>query len=389
MKNLILISTVICFLSFAVKAENKPSANDVLKSTSEALNKLPAISYNCYREINNFKDNYFSKNKGSVYFEFNNQLEGKVSRFQFQSDEVTQVYNGSEYFRLDGKTQTYELQKGEVKELGNLSLLYNSMAILRISLPIIIEDQSIPKSLKDTLIDGKSFHLLKFDLLKKSLAFPSGFNSFDLDLTRNYKLVIDKETYLPYMVFDGNSISKDQYYTKTVFTKINTQPQPPKANSWYYSSYIGYELEKKKSQTPMITLGSLLLDWKLPHYGTTDTIGNAQRKGKIVLMEFWIKNCGYCMEAFPEIKRLQEKFGNQIEILSINAYEKKDEIDFFYKREKPKYKMLYDGEKFANSLGIYAYPATILQDKTGKIVYVSRGFDKGEVEKAIIDILKL
>jgi thiol-disulfide isomerase/thioredoxin len=106
-------------------------------------------------------------------------------------------------------------------------------------------------------------------------------------------------------------------------------------------------------------------------------------KGKMVMMEFWIKNCGYCMLAFPEIKELEAKYGKQIEILSINAYEKKEEIDFFYKREKPAYKMLYDGEKLAESLGIYAYPATLILDRNGKIIYSSSGFDKEDIEKII------
>ena len=100
-------------------------------------------------------------------------------------------------------------------------------------------------------------------------------------------------------------------------------------------------------------------------------------------MEFWIKNCGYCMQAFPEIRELQKKYGDKIEILSINAYDKKEEIDFFYKREKPAYKMLYNGEKLAESLGIYAYPATLIIDGSGKVIYASSGFDKAAVEKII------
>ena len=100
-------------------------------------------------------------------------------------------------------------------------------------------------------------------------------------------------------------------------------------------------------------------------------------------MEFWIKNCGYCMQAFPEIRELQKKYGDKIEILSINAYDKKEEIDFFYKREKPAYKMLYSGEKLAESLGIYSYPTTLILDGSGKVIYSSAGFDKVAIEQII------
>ena len=373
------------FITFTAKAADATNAQDIIRKTNETLNSLKAISYDSYREINNFKDNYFSKNSGHSYFEYNAAVDGKVSRFQLQSDQSLQIYNGTEYFFLDQKNKTIELEKRSVKQLGNISLLYNSITTLRIVLPLLLEDATVPKSLKDTLIDSKSYYLVEFALHKKSMEFPSGFNNFDSEVIKYYKLIIDKVTNLPFMVFDGNSISKDQYYTKTIFTNINVNPKSPVDTTWYYSSYLGYEQKKTVIQKNMITVGSFIRNWVLPKYDPkkSDTLKSTDLKGKIVLMEFWIKNCGYCMLAFPEIKELQEKYGKEVEIISINAYEKKAEIDFFYKREKPAYQMLYNGEKFANGLGIYAYPASIILDKDGKVIYTSRGFDKEAIEKII------
>jgi thiol-disulfide isomerase/thioredoxin len=371
------------------KSENAVTAEHVIKKTFETLNNLKAISYSSYREINNFKDNYFSKNSGDSYFEYDAAADGKVSRFQLQSDLSTQIYNGTEYFSLDKTDKTAELEKLTVKQLGNLSLLYNSITTLRVVLPLLLEDEAIPKSLKDTLIDSKSYHLVKFALRKKSMEFPSGFNTFDSEVTKYYKLIIDKTTNLPFMIFDGNSISKDLYYTKTIFTNINTTPKSPGENTWYYSSYPGYEPKKAFAQKNMIPVGSFIQNWSLPKYNPKkiDTLTSADLNGKVVLMEFWIKNCGFCMLALPEIKELQEKYGKKLEIISINAYEKREEIDFFYKRERPAYQMLYNGEKFANGLGIYAYPASIMLDKNGKVIYTSRGFDKEKIEQLLKQVL--
>jgi thiol-disulfide isomerase/thioredoxin len=377
---LVLLSTV-----SMTSAQNVATVENVIGKTSGILNSLKSISYSSYREINNFKDNYFSKNSGNSYFEYDSAADGKVAKFQLQNEKSLQVYNGTEYFLLDHADKTVELEKRTAKQLGSISLLYNSITTIRIVLPLLLKDQGIPKSLKDTVIDGKSYDLVQFALNKKTMEFPNGFASFDSEVIKYYKLIIDKTTALPFMVFDGNSISKDQYYTKTIFTNINVNPKSPAEDSWYYSSYKGYEPQKKGTQKPMVMVGSFLQNWTLPKYDPTnsDTLQSIDLKGKIVLMEFWIKNCGYCMLAFPEIKTLQEKYGKKIEILSINAYEKKEEIDFFYQREKPKYQMLYNGEKLANNLGIYAYPASILLDKNGKVIYTSRGFDKIEIEKAI------
>ena len=380
---------VLSCAALMASAENVTTAENVISKTSETLNNLKSISYSSYREINNFKDNYFSKNSGNSYFEYDATVDGKVAKFQLQSEKSLQVYNGTEYFFLDDADKTVELEKRTTKQLGNISLLYNSITTIRIFLPLLLKDQSIPKSLKDTVIEGKHYDLIQFALNKKTMEFPSGFTSFDSEVIKYYKLIIDKTTALPFMVFDGNSISKDQYYTKTIFTNINVNPKSPAEDSWYYSSYKGYEPKKKDIQKPMITVGSFLQNWSLPKYDPkkSDTMKSTDLNGKIVLMEFWIKNCGYCMLAFPEIKELQEKYGKKIEIISINAYEKKSEIDFFYNREKPKYQMLYNGEKFANSLGIYAYPASIILDKDGKVIYTSRGFDKEKVEQLLKEIL--
>lgn len=366
-------------------AEKINTANQVLQKTSKVLNQLKAISYKSYREINNYKENYFSKNSGSSYFEYDDAIEGKVARFQLRNDNALQIYNGTEYFVLNEKEKSIELERKAPKQLIGLSLLYNSLTTIRLTLPLIIGDNRIPKTIKDTLIDGKNYDLVTFDLHQKSIEYPMGFSSFDAEVTKYYKLIISKETALPYMIFDGNSISKDQYHTKTIFTEINLKPTALKENSWYYSSYPTYAPQKKITRKPMIAVNNPLPNWSLPRYGEkqNDTIKIADFKGKMVMMEFWIKNCGYCMQAFPEIKELQAKYGAQIEILSINAYEKKEEIDFFYKREKPTYKMLYNGEKLAESLGIYAYPSTIIIDGSGKVIYSSGGFNKESIEKII------
>ncbi|MES2650399.1 MAG: TlpA disulfide reductase family protein [Bacteroidota bacterium] len=388
MKHNLIILMLFLFSILTASARKRDNVDEVLRKTSETINNLKTISYDSYREINNIKDNYFAKNSGSSYFEYNQKLEGKISKFQLQSENALQIYNGTEYFSLNKKNKTYELEK--VSELANLSLFYNSITTLRIALPLILEDKSVSKSLKDTLINDTNYHLIKFELKNKMIDFPMGFLNFDVQVTRYYQLIIDKNTYFPKIILERNSLLKDQYYTRTSFTNINTAPKALSESSWYYSSYVDYESKKKVVQKPIIPVGSILLDWSLPKYGNqiSDTVKSANHQGKIVLMEFWIKNCGYCMLAFPEVKELQKKYGHQIEILSINAYDKKEDLDFFYRREKPAYKMLYDGEKMANELGIYAYPATVLIDQSGKVIYAARGFDKKKTDEAIQTVLK-
>ena len=90
------------------------------------------------------------------------------------------------------------------------------------------------------------------------------------------------------------------------------------------------------------------------------------------------------MESFPFLKKLQEKYGDKnFKLLTVNAYEHQKEVDFFYKRENPKYLMLYNGQQLAKKLGIGAYPSIIILGKDGKVIYSELGFDKEKVEQII------
>jgi thiol-disulfide isomerase/thioredoxin len=50
---------------------------------------------------------------------------------------------------------------------------------------------------------------------------------------------------------------------------------------------------------------------------TTETL--SQYKGKIILLDFWASWCTNCIDALPKIKKLQETFGESIQVLLVNS----------------------------------------------------------------------
>ncbi len=52
---------------------------------------------------------------------------------------------------------------------------------------------------------------------------------------------------------------------------------------------------------------------------------------KLVILDFWSTMCKACIEAFPKMEILQQKFGNQLKILPVN-YESKAMVTAFFKR---------------------------------------------------------
>jgi thiol-disulfide isomerase/thioredoxin len=71
-------------------------------------------------------------------------------------------------------------------------------------------------------------------------------------------------------------------------------------------------LEKPKLGAPVPTLLMQTTDGK--------TISSSDWKGKPVLLDFWASWCGYCIEAFPKLKQIQEQHPT-LQLISINTDE--------------------------------------------------------------------
>lgn len=387
------ISLILILLFFAgrtLASNHNNEANKILTETADKLLSIQTISYHYERDVSYPKENYHSKISAQCYLEFDKE---KVSRFQLNSEPTLQIYNGTEYFSLNKKTKTYELnEQPEAKTFNSLSYFYNSIASFKNMLHQIIRDDSISKTTRDTVIASKPYHIVSLSMQNKGIDYLGGFRNFTTIMAMYYDIIIDPDTHLPYQIIERNSHEKTDI-TKVTYTDININPNIPQETSWYYSTYTKeYQPEKKIARKPMITPGSILPDWQLPVYkgDATTVLQSSSLKGKVVLMEFWIKNCAYCMESFTYLKELQQKFNTaNVQILTVNAYDPSKDVAFFYNREKPAYKMLYAGQALAKDLGIYSYPQAILIDKDGKVIFAGVfGKDsKAQVEEQIKKLL--
>lgn len=390
MKTVLLIIAVLYAIPATVFAiDTSISATHTLEFTAKQLSAIRSVDYQYNREINNYKDNYFSKFSADCYLEFDQ--ENKVSRFQVQSLNGKEVYNGIEYFFLDKQAKTYtRLENPSQQSFNNFSFFYNSLASLKNTLNRIIGDDSIPRSQRDTLIKNKTFKIVRLSMHNKALSYLDGLSHFTIDITIFYDLIIDPVSFLPYQILEHNSVDHDQYFTRTTYSAIRSAPLEPKPLSWLFATYQqDYRPKEKNSFIPLVKVGTDLKEWVLPEYtqSKTSVVKSSAFTHKILIMDFWIKNCGYCMESFAHLKTLQEEFGKEeVQIITVNAGDPVKEIAFFYKREKPAYKMLYNGLSLANSLGVQGFPTVIITDKTGKIIYAGN-FNQQKIESIVKDNL--
>ncbi|MDB5131537.1 MAG: Peroxiredoxin [Mucilaginibacter sp.] len=363
---------LISFLTFnyARPTNNmKPDGTGVLEKVMNKLNHLTTISYTYKRILDYPGEGYHHEATADTYIEFDPAAQFIGLKYQFSNDNVLVVYNGSESFYCDKKEKTIEVNNTpEINQFKSSSFLFNSPVTLKFILPRIIADQSVPKILSDTLIRNKSFYVVDIMLQDKTLNSLGDYVATTRKLTFDYKVIVDKETFMPVEVLEHTIGTKDT--STTFFTNINIKPESKADNSWYSSSYADYAVKKPKGKTDIIKPGAQVPDSHLTFFASQKTMSISDFKGKIVLLEFWIKDCGYCIEAIPKLNALYDKYKNRdFKILAVNTHDTKSMIDVFISKHAIKYDLLTGGKEIDQDYGVSGFPTAILINKNGRVVF--------------------
>jgi peroxiredoxin len=118
-------------------------------------------------------------------------------------------------------------------------------------------------------------------------------------------------------------------------------------------------------------------DWQ-----TTDLDGKprglADYSGKVVVLDFWYRGCGWCIRAMPQMKQLTDDFaGQEVAILGINSDSELDDARFVVDRLKLNYPTLKNGDGEAGinmKYKIHGWPTLVVIDKKGVVRHIHFGY---------------
>jgi peroxiredoxin len=382
----IIFALLICSLPAIAQTPNITDPILIFNQVNEKLASLKTVKYQYSREFNYPSEGYVSKAEGEMYIDFAKENDLAGMRFQYEDTQSFTIFNNAELFNGNKKKQTLTVTPIKAqKNLEGRSPLYNSIVTLRNALPLIIKDKNIQKSVSDTLIDTKRYHVLQFFLQNKLFSYLGfDFSKVTKELTFNYRIIVDKSTLLPLTILQTTVNTQD--LNRTDFTAINTNPAAVAESSWFYSSYLNnYAIETPKVPVVPIKVGEIAPDWELTNYATNEKETLAQHKGKLILVEFWIKNCSYCIEAAPKLNGLTNLYGKKdFKILAINTEDNKYNIGVFVDKHPVNYSILYgDDPSVTKKYGVAGFPQVALIAKNGTILY-SGGLDIAAL-KLLID----
>ncbi len=118
-------------------------------------------------------------------------------------------------------------------------------------------------------------------------------------------------------------------------------------------------------------------DQTLPPFELTDIEGNKissqELKGKLVHINFWSVTCKPCIQEFPELNDLKEKYSSEDFVFLAFAPESKAKVKKILDKHPLHYRIISDAQAYYEELGIDGYPKNFFVNRAGKIIKVMDG----------------
>lgn len=147
---------------------------------------------------------------------------------------------------------------------------------------------------------------------------------------------------------------------------------------------------KQEAQHVAGLIGKPATEWTLKDLaGRSHAL--ADYRGKVVLMDFWYRGCGYCVEAMPELAKVSDDFKNEpFVILGMNSDEDEKDARFVADKMHLNYATTLHGPKIPDKYGVHAFPTFILIDRAGIARDVTDGYSphlREELDQAVRKLL--
>lgn len=106
-----------------------------------------------------------------------------------------------------------------------------------------------------------------------------------------------------------------------------------------------------------------------------NSISLSDYKGKLIIIDFWNRWCGTCIEAFPKMQKLQNEFGDKIKVLLVTS-DKDEEVAKLFRRFKlPPLTIISNDIILNNMFPHAAVPHHVWINPDGRIQFITDGYN--------------
>jgi thiol-disulfide isomerase/thioredoxin len=151
--------------------------------------------------------------------------------------------------------------------------------------------------------------------------------------------------------------SRDKVRLPIIVAQFDAQLEQFKSSASYYA-------EEKKREDEV--LNKAAADWS-----TEDIDGRkhalAGYRGKVIVLDFWYRGCGWCIKAMPQIKEVVEHYqGKPVVVLGMNTDREEKDARFVVDKLKLNYATL-KAEGLPQKYGVQGFPTLIIIDQKGVV----------------------
>jgi len=148
-----------------------------------------------------------------------------------------------------------------------------------------------------------------------------------------------------------------------------------------------YYTEEAKNRAKV--LGQEAAEWE-----TKDLDGKTHSlkgyRGKVVILDFWYRGCGWCIRAMPQMIELADDFKDQpVVVLGMNTDRKEEDAKFVVDAMKLNYPAL-KAEGLPEKYHVRGFPTLFVIDQAGKVADIHVGYSptlRDEVSKTVKGLL--
>ena len=232
--------------------------------------------------------------------------------------------------------------------------------------PIHLLSQEALAYKQDTVIDGKS--LMDFVWVEMDTMIS------DKQVYLENHLFINPANFLPEFLSRRLYHNKrrnqliEVFYSEYSFDQVNI-PLEPTIPQGYISKAAGFEVAESK----LLSVGD-----NAPIFKLQDLNGNWVRvsdfKGKKVLLDFSMINCGWCKIAIDEFKKQSFSFAENVVPLYVNPVDEREKMEKYQAKVGIPFPVLVGSKEVGQAYGVNGYPTFYLIDEKGKIEIVNQGY---------------
>ncbi|HUO10251.1 MAG TPA: TlpA disulfide reductase family protein [Phycisphaerae bacterium] len=166
---------------------------------------------------------------------------------------------------------------------------------------------------------------------------------------------------------------------RDAFAAVKANIQSPEIQAQFQSRmemlprYEKYTIQETLDQAKV--LNQPAPDWTLDQLGANTKVSLKDLRGKVVVLDWWYRGCGWCMRAMPQIKQVAADYKDRgVVIFGMNIDRDQSDALFVMDKMALNYGTLKASDELAKQYGVHGYPTMIIIDQAGIVRKLDVGY---------------